>query len=584
MADKSATRRAIVMIGLDDRALARDLDGATRRVRKTGDDIDRIGRRVGKGAAGAGKAKGKGGGFGFGAAAGAGMGAFQSITGMVTGVVGEIYDFEKALVRTQIAAGKSSKEIAQMRAMILRISKDTGVAAGEILGGGQAYIDLTGDVAGAEASMSAFARIAQASGAKVSDVATATAALKESMGLDSKDIEAAFSGLIMQGKAGAVSLADLAGQLSAVAPRFAKFGGSGLLGIADLGAALQIARKGFGSASEAATGLEAMMGALSLNAGKFEASGVKIFKTGKDGKKTFRGFVEIVDSIGRSRLVKDPTALTKAWGSKEAAQAFDMLVANRQELEKIYQAGQDAGAVQRDLGTYLQSSAGKMEASMNRMKVAVAEAMTPERIEKFARAMEKAAGAVEWVADKLDYLDPDTSPLRGKLRYIGADKFDDNNAADVESAAQMGRNIIASGELPGHIEGGKYVKGPKIADLNDAQRKEMADRAAINASDASQQGEYMDEAMYREIERGLRMLRPEQDPWNTRTYGPTQKPHSPEEVKATVDEWSRKLAEVLGAAVADGMSRAKVELKTDSNTTAKTVANAPANRNPPRGR
>lgn len=564
MAGKDATRRAIITIGLDDRALARDLDAATRRVRKAGGEMDRTGRRVGSGAAGAGKGKGKG--FGFGAAAGIGMKAFDSVTGLVTGVVGELYDFEKALVRTQIASGKSSAEMARTRASILAISRATGIAAGEILNGAQAYIDLTGDVAGAESAMTSFARIAQASGASVSDVATATAALKESMKLDSRDIEAAFSGLIQQGKAGAVSLRDLAGELSAVAPRFAKFGGSGLLGIADLGAALQIVRKGFGSASEAATGLEALMGALSLNADKFAAANVRIFKTGRDGKKEFRGFVDIIDSIARSRLAKDPTALTKAWGSKEAAQAFDMLVANRKELEKIYAAGQDAGAVQRDLSTYLGSAAGRMEASMNRMKVAIAEAMTPERIEKFARAAESVASAIEKIAS-IDFFGAiDTKALLDKAREEQGQSFATKLTHD-RTGGPLSRNeameqiqAAARGEVPGTSWAGRR----EWKDVDPSVRRRAAEVAAKQMG-LSPTGE--------------EFLPAGRDPWNQvpKATGPAR---SPAEVKAFVDELSRGLQR----AVTEGLAAAKIELKTDSNTTARTVANAPINRQPARGR
>jgi TP901 family phage tail tape measure protein len=321
----------------------------------------------------------------------------------------DVRDFERGLVRFQIASNGTTAATDALRTSIAKVSTETGVARSEILAGAQTYVDLTGDVAGAQAAMRSFARIAQASGASVSDVSAAAAALQQSMKLDPGDIEAVFSGLIEQGKKGAVSLKDFAGELSAVAPRFAKFGGSGIQGIADLGAALQVVRQGFGSASEAATGLEALMGAMAQNAKKFEAAGVKIFTRSKDGTKTFRGFVDIVDAIGRSKLAKDPTALSKAFGSKEAAQAFDMLTRNRSLLDEIYQAGLKSDTVQRDLMTFTSSAAGRIDLAFNNMKVSIAEAFTPERIEKFASAMEHVADLVGSIADTVDAILPGSS-------------------------------------------------------------------------------------------------------------------------------------------------------------------------------
>jgi TP901 family phage tail tape measure protein len=536
-----STRRAMITIGLDDRELERDLAAARRKVRKGADDMNKPGRRD------------KGGkGFGFGAAAGVGIGVVDRVGDFISGTVDDLLVFENGLSRLQIASGKSNAEMAALRSSILDVSKATGIAAGDILVGNQTYIDLTGDVAGAEAAMSSFARIAQASGASVSDIATATAALKESMGLDPRDIEAAFSGLIQQGKAGAVSLKDLAGELSAVAPRFAKFGGSGLLGIADLGAALQVARKGFGSAGEAATGLEALMGALSMNAAKFEKANVKIFTKGKDGKKTFRGFVDIIDQIGKSKLVKDPTALAKAFGSKEAAQAFDMLSANRQELEKIYSAGLDAGAVQRDLDTRLAGPAGKIAIAMNAAKISVAEAFTPERIEKFAEALGKSA---EWFAKIVGYADRLSD-------FIVDDPFEGETAAKF---ASTGLTHTESGDQRSRADAQKLIqkaaRGEEVDsfNMNAAQTPELRKRAAAIA--ASELGLMSDGS---------------EDPWNRTGSGPVASEASS---KAFVEQLGKRLE----LAIAKGMANAPpTTLKTESNTIAKTVNNAPANRQPKR--
>lgn len=307
-----------------------------------------------------------------------------------------VRDFEKTLTRFGIAANRGGEFVNGMRTEIRQISRDTAVADSEILAGAQTYVDLTGDVDGARGAMAAFARISQASGSSVADVATATAALTDAMQLDPRDVEAAFSGMIVQGKAGAVGLKDFAGLLSSLAPRFAKFGGSGLLGIGEMGAALQVIRKGFGNAAEAGTGFESLMGSLVANAAKFEKAGVHIFdKDPKTGVKTMRNFTDIIDAIGQSKLMKDPTALIKAFGRKEAMQAFDMLNKNRGLFGDLTKAAEDHSAVERDLGTYMESSAGKLDKAWNGIKISIAEALTPERIAMFVDAVQGLVGALQ---------------------------------------------------------------------------------------------------------------------------------------------------------------------------------------------
>lgn len=316
----------------------------------------------------------------------------------------DVREFERNLIRLRIATGQTPEQMNEMRTSMRKLSVETGIASSEILAATTNYVDLTGDVAGAQTAMRTFARVAQASGASMSDVSGAAAALGDALQIKPEELEATFSGLINQGKAGAVTLKDFAGELSSLAPKFAKFKGAmGAEGALQLGAAFQVARKGFGSASEAATGLEALMGALSSNAKNFEKAGVKIFDV-KKGRKEFRDLHGIITAIGRSKLANDPTALTKAFGSKEAQAAFDQLNRLAPLYDQIVAAGGDAGVVQRDLTTFLESDAGRIEATFNRVKESLAEAFTPERITKFAEALEQAADVLGKIVGFVDEL------------------------------------------------------------------------------------------------------------------------------------------------------------------------------------
>lgn len=308
------------------------------------------------------------------------------------GAADEVLEFEKGLVRFQIAAGKTPEEIRAIGDAMQRASLETGIARREIQAGANAYLALTGDVKGTVGAMGTFARIAQASGASVGDVATATAALRTAMKLDvAKDTEAAFSGLIAQGKAGAVEIKDFAGELAELAPQFAQFGGAqGLGGIRQMGAVFQILRNGAGSASGAATQFQAVMGEIVGEAKKLRKVGIEVFqKNPQTGQKELKNFGVIADAIANNKLLKNPEKVKAIFGRKESQAAIRSIQSYIGQMHELERAGEDTGAVQRDMLTYLESPAGRIEKSFNAIKLAVADAFTPGRIEAMAGAFEK---------------------------------------------------------------------------------------------------------------------------------------------------------------------------------------------------
>ncbi len=181
--------------------------------------------------------------------------------------------------------------------------------------------------------------------------------------------------------------------------------GTGVRGVRDLGAALQIVKRGFGGdASETVTGLQSFLTAVVKHAPQLEKAGVKgLFTTDKNGKKELADVFTIVDAIGKSSLVKDPTAMEKAFGRVEAYRAYLQLSQNREELQKMSDAGEDATTIQKDLDTYMSSAAGRTSKAMEHLKNTIAEAFTPERFEKFANMLEKVTDGLGTVVGTLDH-------------------------------------------------------------------------------------------------------------------------------------------------------------------------------------
>lgn len=354
----------------------------------------------------------------------------------------DTFNLERALVRFQITTNGTSASTNRLRQQVTEVSRATAIARGEVLAGSSQYVALTGDAAGAAQAMSSFARIAQASGASVGDVASATASFKTSMGLQAGDIEAAFSAMIVQGKEGAVEIKDLAGELASLAPAFAQFrDAQGLGGIRELGAAMQVVMKGAGSASEAATQLQSLMGALSDTEVIRKLKQVKINVFDKDprtGLMTLRSASDIFEDLANNQKLADPRVVAAIFGRKEAQMAIRSIRSHIGLYGDLRESAKDTGAVQRDLNTLLHSDAGKIESAFNNAKIALANAFTPERIEKFASALGKVADLVSKIVDGIENLfdDAGISELyAGDIKGAAAAKY--MKGADRMSAEEM---------------------------------------------------------------------------------------------------------------------------------------------------
>lgn len=333
-----------------------------------------------------------------------GSSAVQTAGGFLADIGKNVLDFNDGLTRLQITANKTPEEMADFARVIRQASDATGISKESILGAASGYVALTGDMQTATRETLIWAKAAQATNSTVQDMAGLAAALSQQMGIGPQQLEEAFSAVAAQGKAGAIELKDLAGLMSQIAPQWAMFkDGKGMGGLRELGAALQVVKRGFGGdAAETVTGLQSLLTALVKNSSKFQKAGIKVFdKDPKTGVKSMRSVLDIVEAIGTSKLMKDPTKLEKAFGRVEAYRAFLQLTQNKQALDDLITSSKDAGLIERDLATYMTSDAGRLKSSWEEMKNAIADAFTPERIQAFVAAIESLAQKVGPIVDSI---------------------------------------------------------------------------------------------------------------------------------------------------------------------------------------
>jgi len=340
-----------------------------------------------------------------------------------------VFEFNNQLLRFQLAARKTPEEAAAIGQSAREISSETGLAADTVLGGARAFVDLAGAENYSTEALRAIARAAQASGTAIGDMSTVVYSLQNHLKIRPEEMENVLGGLINQSKDGTIHFQNMAQEIIGIAPKFARFGTLGRQGVAELGAMFQIAGSGFKDASQAATGLEGLFRGLQLHAKLFHKAGVETMSMGKDGAKHLRPLEEIVAQISKSKLMKDPSLLLKDIGRGEGDAFLRLWIEQMPKYMQLLEAANANGVVAKDLAAYSASAGGRMAIAFEKAKNEIAEAFTPDRIDAFASAAVKAAGALASIASGMSAtLGLVEKAAQGFAMIVGGKSWDDQVA------------------------------------------------------------------------------------------------------------------------------------------------------------
>lgn len=200
------------------------------------------------------------------------------------------------------AVGEEGLRPDDIRRQFTRVGLQYGINPEEVASGASAYSAETGDVAGALANSSTFAAVTQASGASMTDIATAAAHFRK-LGITSvDDMRASLALLTQQGKKGSFELKNMASEFPEVTAQAATFGIRGVEGLKQVGGLMQIAKTATGSGSEASTAVQTMFRQLAADSTNiqsgdaFEGRKVDVFEGG-DTKGKLRDFRDILGDI-----------------------------------------------------------------------------------------------------------------------------------------------------------------------------------------------------------------------------------------------------------------------------------------------
>ncbi len=354
------------------------------------------------------------------AAAGRGLDRLGNrYTALATGAAGAgtlraLVQLESRMTRLGVQAGRSADEIKTLKNRIFEAAQapDIRVDPGQIIAAIEKIIEKTGDLGLAESNIRNIGLAIQATGARGMDIGAMIADMKEKFEVTTeKEFLQTLDAVITQGKTGAFTLQKLATQGERVTSAYGQFNRVGPQAVKEMGAMLQMVKRGVGPAEQAATAMEALV--RTFNDAKkrklLESKGIQIVDP--EDPERLRSIVEIVKDIVRA-TDGDYTKLSAVFDS-EALRAFTGAVSEFKKtggfasLDKFMSVDGSGADLLADSATNAQTAAAALQslqtafqkfadANLTKPLRDIADAfnsMSPEQVDKIMKALGYGAAA-----------------------------------------------------------------------------------------------------------------------------------------------------------------------------------------------
>ena len=242
--------------------------------------------------------------------------------------VKSVGDLQLEFTRLAVRAGKTDEEIARIKDRIFEVSQenDIRIDPAEALAAINAIVEKSGDLDFADEQLRNIGYAIQASGASGQVIGDMFAEFRDTGLTSVEEVMRTFDMLNQQGKMGAFTIENMADKSPQLIKSYTALGASGEDAWRQLGAVMQMVRKGVGTSDQAATSFESLLTVLG-DAKKLEAlqeGGIEVFKpgTGEGGLKEIRPINELLKEI-IERSKGDRTIIQGVLGDVQAVRAFN---------------------------------------------------------------------------------------------------------------------------------------------------------------------------------------------------------------------------------------------------------------------
>ncbi|HZL96148.1 MAG TPA: phage tail tape measure protein, partial [Vicinamibacterales bacterium] len=230
----------------------------------------------------------------------------------------DVFESANRLSIASRGAGRQGADPTQLMGQFFQVAQDVrGQTAEGAAAAAAKFVQMTGDLETARASLTDFAIAASASGADMESVAGTSAAISQQFAItDPRQIREVLAALIFQGKTGAFELKDAADLFPRLAAAGAAFGlDKGVGGVKTLGGLTQIARTGTGTGEQAATAVENLLTNLKLKSDDLKKAGVKVYDKGKT-RDLPSILIDAIAKVGGKNVEKKQAGLSQIFGEQ----------------------------------------------------------------------------------------------------------------------------------------------------------------------------------------------------------------------------------------------------------------------------
>lgn len=352
--------------------------------------------------------------------------AARAALGSITGPSG---NFETTLVDIAQKAELSGVEMEGLGGRIRQLAREVGRGANETAKGMDVLLAQGLKLPQATAIMPAIMRTATAYRAEVDEIAKAGMSVMTSLKVEAVSMQRAFDAMAQAGNEGAFELKDMARYFPSLAAIGQTRGMTGVEGVAQLSAALQVIRKNSGTSEEAATRLSDVLIKMTSDESvkKFKKLGVDIEGMLKKGRaeaersgKPFDFIQTSVEAIMKATK-GDPDAIKKIFADKEALQGVTALVQHFSEFLRIAQASRNAsGVVSRDFGTRMksyQATVASFNGAVEELRLSLGSRFMPTLTE-FIRSF---TGLLDTLDKRVTIIDKVRAAIEGLMAGLGFD-------------------------------------------------------------------------------------------------------------------------------------------------------------------
>lgn len=187
-----------------------------------------------------------------------------------------------------------------------------------------------------------LSKTATATRASMDDLGSVAIALKDNLGIGAAGLERSMNMLAYAGKRGQFELADMAKWLPQLTPQFAALGITGERAVAEIGASLQIARRGAGSNDEAANNFKNFLSKVTApdTIKDFSKAGIDLQggmrKLVSEGLTPVQAMLQLITQYMGTKGPAAASEFQKAMGLKDAQEREAALV----RLNEAYKLGE----------------------------------------------------------------------------------------------------------------------------------------------------------------------------------------------------------------------------------------------------